>query len=135
MGLYYRIWVDCIFRAQQNPANKGNWKLGSLLIMTAAMTFNFMLIMTILERHVFKRTVYDLHFPFLPDSANSVLYFIILYYFPCLIANYFFIFRNKKYLKLVDRYPNYNGKLVIPYIIISFFLPVLLLLIGFIFFR
>jgi len=135
MGLYYRIWVDCILRARQNPANRDSWIEVSMLIMTLAMAFNFILLMTILETHVFKRTVYDLEVSFLPGPINSLLDFILLYFLPCLTINYLLIYRNKRYLKLIERYPFYNGKLVIPYFLISFMLPVVLLLVGIIFFR
>lgn len=135
LGLYYRIWVDFIIRAKKNPANNGNWQQGSMIFMTLAMSSNFILIMTILERHVLKRTVYTLNFSFLPERANSVLSYIFLFILPCWIMNYLLIFRNKRYLKLLERYPYKNGKLAISYFVISLMLPIILLLIGFMFFR
>ena len=135
MGLYYRIWVDFITRAKRNPANNGNWKQGSMLFMTLAMSSNFILVMTILEKFVFKRTVYSIEFSFLPSRANGVFNYLILYNLPCWVINYLLIFRNKRYLKLLEKYPYSNGKLAAPYIGISMMLPIVLLAIGFIFFR
>jgi hypothetical protein len=135
LGLYYRIWVDFIKRAKQPPASRQNWKTGSMLFMTLAMASNLILIMTILERHVLKKTIYTIDFSFLPERANSVLSYIFLFILPCFIINYFLIFRNKRYLKLLELYPYYNGKLAASYCVISFMLPIVLLLIGFIFFR
>jgi len=123
LGLYYRIWVDFITRAKRNPANNGNWQKGSMIFMTLAMSSNLILIMTILERHV------------LPERANSVLSYIFLFILPCLVINYQLTFRNKRYLKLLERYPYYNGKLAISYFVISMVLPIALLLFGSIFFR
>jgi|GEM_PF-536818 len=135
LGLYYRIWVDFITRAKRNPANNGNWQKGSMIFMTLAMSSNLILIMTILERHVLKRTIYSIEFSFLPERANSVLSYIFLFILPCLVINYQLTFRNKRYLKLLERYPYYNGKLAISYFVISMVLPIALLLFGSIFFR
>ena len=135
LGLYYRIWVDFIIRAKRNPANNGKWQQGSMIFMTLAMSSNFILIMTILERHVLKRTIYTIDFSFLPERANSVLSYIILFVLPCWVINYQLIFRNKRYLKLLERYPYYNGKLAASYFVISMMLPIVLLLIAIIFFR
>jgi hypothetical protein len=134
MGLYYKIWVDFIKRAKKSPGNHGNWQVGCMIFMTLAMASNFILIMTILERHVLKKTIYTLDFSFLPSRANSVLSYLILFILPCWVINYLFIFRNKRYLRLLERYPYYNGKLAISYLLISLWLPIVLLLIGFIFF-
>jgi len=103
--------------------------------MTLAMSSNLILIMTILERHVLKRTIYSIEFSFLPERANSVLSYIFLFILPCLVINYQLTFRNKRYLKLLERYPYYNGKLAISYFVISMVLPIALLLFGSIFFR
>jgi hypothetical protein len=135
LGLFYRIWVDFIQRARKQPANRQNWKVGSMIFMTLAMASNFILFMTILERHVLKRTIYTIDFSFLPERANSVLSYLILFISPCLVINYLLIFRNNRYLKLLERYPYYNGKLAASYFVISMMLPIVLLSIGFIFFR
>lgn len=135
MGLYYRIWVDFIRRARENPANMNNWKQVSMLIMTMAMTFNLMLLLTILERYVLKKNIYkNIDIAFLPHRVNSVLTYLLLFFLPCLLINYIFIFRNKRYMKLIDRYPYYSGKLAAVYCVISFIVPALLVLIGFLFF-
>jgi hypothetical protein len=128
MGLYYRIWVDCIERARRQPANKENWQIGSMIFMTLAMAFNFILIMTILEKHVLKNYFYKIDFSFLPVRINNVLSYIFLFILPCIIINYLLIFRNKRYEKLIKKYPYYNGKLFITYFLISLMLPIALLL-------
>ena len=135
ISFYYRIWVDFIKRAKKNPANSDNWQWGCMIFMTLAMASNFILIVTILETHVLKRTFYTIDFSFLPERANSILSYLILFILPCWVINYLLIFRNKRYLKLLERYPDYNGKLSISYLLISLWLPIILLSIGFIFFR
>ena len=43
MKLYYRIWVDCITRLRSIEANKVNWQIKGIVMMSTAMTFNFVL--------------------------------------------------------------------------------------------
>lgn len=130
MELYYRIWVDCIERARRQPANKENWQIGSMIFMTLPMAFNFILIMTILEKFVLKNYFYKIYFSFLPVRVNNVLSYIFLFILPCVFVNYLLIFRNKRYEKLLKKYPYYNGKLFITYFLISLMLPIGLLLGG-----
>ncbi len=128
MELYYRIWVDCIERARRQPANKQNWQIGSMVFMTLAMVFNFVLIMTILEKFVFKNYFYKIDFPFLPVRINNVLSYIFLFILPCVVVNYLLIFRNRRYEKLIKKYPYCNGKLFVIYFLVSLMLPIALLL-------
>lgn len=130
LGLYYRIWVDCIKRARQQPANRENWPVGTMISMTLAMSFNFILIMTLLEKFVFKKYFYKIDFEFLPVRVNNVLAHIFLFILPCLLINYLLIFMNKRYEKLLKRYPYYNGKLFIIYFLISMMFPIILLVGG-----
>jgi hypothetical protein len=130
LGLYYRIWVDCIKRARQQPANKENWPFGTMISMTLAMSFNFILIMTLLEKFVFKKYFYKIDFEFFPVRLNNALACIFLFILPCLLINYLLIFMNKRYERLLERYPYYNGKLFIIYFLISMMLPIILLIGG-----
>lgn len=130
LGLYYRIWVDCIKRARLQPANRENWPVGTMISMTLAMSFNFILIMTLLEKFVFKKYFYKIDFEFLPVRVNNVLAHIFLFILPCVIINYLLIFMNKRYEKLLKKYPYYNGKLFLVYFLISMMLPIILLLGG-----
>jgi hypothetical protein len=134
LGLYYRIWVDFITKVRLQPANKRNWKIKCTVLMTMAMTFNLVLVMIIIQKYVFDNYFYKLNMPFLPLYLKNVLSFLILFLLPCAVINYLLIFRNKRYEKLMKKYPYYNGKLFTGYFLISMFLPILLLWIGIIFF-
>ena len=135
LGVYYRIWVDCIIRARQQPANERNWKSGTMFSMTIAMAANFVLIMTILEKSVFKVYFYKIDFSFLPTRINNVLAYLFLFILPCILVNYLLIFRKNRYQKLLLKYPYYNGKLFLTYFLTSMLLPILLLWVGIIFFK
>lgn len=128
--LYYKIWTDCILRATSIRANRQNWKPMTMVFMTTCMTLNFMLLMTILQKHILHRYFYEINFDFLPRYLENVLSFVILFILPATILNYLLIFRDDRYEKLIKKYRYHNGKLFLTYFLISMFLPLALLLIG-----
>lgn len=130
MRLYYRIWVDCITRLRLIEANKDNWQITGIIIMSTAMTFNFVLLMVIIQKNLLDYYFYEINIPTLSGFQNYILTILILYFSPCVIINYLLIFYNKRYEKLLEKYPYSNGKLIVTYILISLFLPIVLLLIA-----
>ncbi|PVD50040.1 hypothetical protein DC498_22230 [Terrimonas sp.] len=124
--------MDFIHRVKLQPiANQGNWKLRCMISMSLAMAFNLILIMTVLEKFVFKEYFYKIEFSYLPVRVNNVLSYLILFILPCALMNYVLIFRNNRYEKLLNKYPYYyNGKLFISYFLISMFLPIILMWAG-----
>ena len=129
MNIYYKIWVDCLVRMRSQEINKDSWKRKSMIAMTIAMTYNGMFFMAILQRDILGFSFYWIDFPSLPDREDSLINIFILFVLPIFIINYLLIFRKKRYEKLIEKYPSYNGKLAIPYIVISIMLPTVLLLI------
>ena len=127
LGLYYKIWVDCIKRAREQPDSK-NWQTYTMIYMTMAMAFNFLFIMTILEKFVFKNYFYKIDLSFLPLRLSNALNYLLLFILPCFVINYMLIFRNKRYENLLKNYPYYQGKVFGIYIVISMMFPILLLL-------
>ena len=130
MNLYYRIWVDCITRLRSIEANKDNWQTIGIVSMSTAMTFNFVLLMVIIQKNILDYYFYEINIPILSGFQNYILTILILYFLPCVIINYLLIFRNKRYEKLLKKYPYSNGKFIVTYILISMLLPSILLLIG-----
>lgn len=135
LGLYYRIWVDCIKRGKSLPANKNNWRVASMLFMSMAMIFNLVLFMVVLQSGLLGYYFYKLEISFLSKYLSNVVSFIVLFVLPVVILNYLLIFRKERYKILIKKYPYYNGKLFITYLLISLLLPVVLLWVGIIFFR
>ena len=130
MKLYYRIWVDCITRLRSIEANKVNWQIKGIVMMSTAMTFNFVLLMVIFQKNILDYIFYEINIPVLSGFQNYILTILILYFLPCVIINYLLIFRNKRYEKLLKKYPYSNGKFIVAFILISLFLPIVLLLIA-----
>lgn len=133
MKLYYKIWVDCILRARSLPQNQGTWKLLTMSFMSMAMAIKFMVLVAILERYILKTNFYKLDLDIFPGNILDVFSsFFILYLLPMLIINYFLIFYNGRYEKLIQKYPYRNGKLFGVYFALSMLGPVLILCIAFI---
>jgi len=130
MNLYYSIWTDCIKRMLDIGVSKNDLKRRALFFMSLAMTFNFVLVMVIFQLNFFGYYFYEINLSFLSGFANYAVTMLVLYFLPCFIINYLFIFRNNRYEKLLDKYKYYNGKLCLAYYLISLFLPPFLILIG-----
>ena len=130
MKLYYRIWVDCITRLRSIEANNDNWQTKGIITMSTAMTFNFVLLMVIIQKNILDYYFYEINIPLLSGFLNYILTILILFFLPCVIINYLLIFRNKRYEKLLKKYPYSNGMFIVTYILISMFLPITLIFIG-----
>ena len=130
LALYYRIWVDVIMRAKSRPESRENWPVGTMIFMSISMTLNFLLIMTILQKHIIGSYFYHIDLNFLPKRLNNVINFIVLFILPCFFVNYFLIFYKHKYRELLKKYPYRNGKLFLTYFTISMFLTLALLIVG-----
>jgi O-antigen ligase len=128
--LYYKIWADLILRATSIPANKKNWKIPSMVFMTISMTFNLLLFMTILQKHILNNYFYKIHFDFLPERLENFASFTILFVFPPAILNYLFILRKNRYKKIIKKHQYHNGKFFLAYFLTSMLLPLILLLLG-----
>lgn len=98
-----------------------------------AMAIKFMVLVAILERYILKTNFYKLDLDIFPGNILDVFSsFFILYLLPMLIINYFLIFYNGRYEKLIQKYPYRNGKLFGVYFALSMLGPVLILCIAFI---
>jgi len=97
-----------------------------------AMAFNLALVMAILQRNIIRRSFYDIHFTvFSQEKLNQFLSFFVLYLLIPLLLNYILIFRGNRYERLIVKYKSYNGKLCAIYLIVSYFLPFVLLLMAY----
>ena len=119
-NLYYTVWVDCITRIRSFDSFW--WQFKSMSIMTFAMGVSMMVFMSILQNIV---GLYfynlDLKGIFIKPVASLISSFI-LFFLPFLLLNYFFIFHNKKYEKLILVYEYHNGKYAM-----TFFFSVMLI--------
>lgn len=127
MGLYYRIWVDCIIRMKSIETNRNDWKLKCLIAMSIPMTFNFVLLMVILQKNILDYYVYEINIPSLSGFENYIITMLVLYLLPIVVINYMLIFHRNRYEKILSKYKYNNGKLALTYILSSMFLPIVLI--------
>lgn len=130
LSLYYRIWVDLIKRAKTQPENREKWPIGAMIFMSLGMTSNFTLLMSILQKQLLGFYFYYIEFPSLPNFAATVISFMILFFLPCVLTNYFLIFYKQKFRSLLKKYPSKEGRLFLTYFFISMFSPVVLIILG-----
>lgn len=117
------------------PKNKDNWKSVSMTLMSFAMVTNLAFLMAILQRNIVGYSFYKLKLPFLPSDLNNIVSYFLLIILPVVAVNYLLIFRKNRYEKLLERYPYYNGRLFITYLLISLLTPIVLLWAGIIYYR
>lgn len=131
--LYYTIWVDGLLKLKSIPKNRKMWKFYGYAFISMAMALNIALLMAILQRNILKKTFYQINVDIFPGTKlDAFVSFSILYLALPLIMNYLLIFRNNKYEELFKEFKHYNGKLCVSYLMISYFLPFILLIIGYI---
>ena len=135
MKIYYEIWADGLIRLKSRPENKEFWKVYGMVFMTLSMSINFLVIITLIEKHVIGFDFYDIDTSVISnDKLSSLVSFLLQYALPCFLINYFLIFYKDRYLKIMKESKNGSGKLFLTYFISSLALPFVLLLIGFLFF-
>lgn len=132
MNLYFRIWVDAIVKIRKNPLRKEDWKWMVQIYMAIGMALNLMFLFAILQRNILHISFYDLEIKmFSSEILNNLISGFILFFLPALLINYFFIFKNDKYLVLIEKYKFENGKYFLTYFFTSLFVPLLILIIAF----
>jgi succinate dehydrogenase hydrophobic anchor subunit len=133
MSLYFKIWVDAILKIRRNPLRKEDWKWMVQIYTTITMALNLMFLLAILQRNIFNFSFYDIEINLFPVKIlNDLLSGFILFFLPPLLINYLLIFKNKKYLDLIEKYKSENGNYFFRYFFTSLFLPLVVLIIAFI---
>jgi uncharacterized protein YmfQ (DUF2313 family) len=77
MKLYYKIWVDLIVLANNNPLRKEDWKWMVQIYM--AMAINMAFIMSIFQRNILHYCFYNLDI-FNNELINNLFNFFVLFF-------------------------------------------------------
>lgn len=134
MKLYYKIWVDCILKAQSIPANRDNWKRFTFGFMTITMAINYACVMSVIQK-ITGVYFYRFEVDFFPGTnLDALASGFTLFVLPMLLLNYFLIFRNNRYEELLKKYKSHNGKLFFAYFFTSLAIPLLFLIISQVFY-
>lgn len=133
MSLYYKIWIGAIVKIKRNSIRREDWKWLVQVYMAIAMALNLMFLFGILQRNILHNTFYDLDINlFSSRILNNLIAGFILFFLPPLIINYILIFKNNKYLSLIEKYKSEKGNSFFLYFFTSLFAPLLILVIGFV---
>lgn len=130
LNWYYKIWVDGIIKLRSIPSNRGIWKFYSMIFISLAMAFNLGIVISLVERNILRHSFFNINL-FENQKANAFFSFFVVFMLTPLLVNYLLIFRKKRYELLITKYRSYNGKLCASYIVISYLLPFILLLVAF----
>lgn len=129
-NIYYYLWADAIQRFRHHNPDRTDWKFAVYSFITFIHALNFwviilwlkyfkLLILPIIEINIFLGTM-----------LNGLISFLVTFASPFIVANYFLIFNNNRYEKILKKYPlgktNYS-------IIYTFSVAILALISGFLY--
>jgi|ERR1035437_6225601 hypothetical protein len=126
---YYTVWTDVILQLQKNPLQKKSWKWYSLFVMSFCFGANYVPLLLLFPNNFNPFRLFSEFHIFNSDFLNILIHSMIIFLLPGYILNYFFVFYKKKYEKFTKEYKFHNGKLFMRYMLMSFMVPVLLLVI------
>lgn len=123
---YYTLWVDAVLFIRKKKKSKDIFY--PLVIMVSPLAFNVLCLSFLLDFLGIKVNILNVgnYFLSLLGIYNNFLgtcigCIVILY------PNYLLIFKGNKIEFLIEKYPNYNGKLFILYWLVSTFVPLLII--------
>lgn len=104
-NIYYMIWVDAIQSIRKHHPNKKNWKKEIFFFITTMHAFNLWIIFLWLKYFEINIPLIDLDL-FPGSMIDSVLNFAIEFALPFGLLNYFLVFHNNRYEKIIEKYKN-----------------------------
>ncbi|TAF96244.1 MAG: hypothetical protein EAZ47_02560 [Bacteroidetes bacterium] len=112
--------------------NNDDWRWKSMLFMNLAMSLNIIIALFWLGCFFPFFLQYDIKIDLFPGTKmNSLLKYLVLYGIPVQALNYCFIFYNRKFEKLLKKYPTYSGKYFLTYFLASLAVPFVVITIYF----
>ena len=118
-NIYYLIWVDAILSFKKhNPKNR-NWKWTVFFINTWMNALNFWVVFIIIKYcTAFSLPLFAFNL-FPGNLLDDFFNFTMTFAFPFVVLNYFLIFYNDRYEKLVEKYGKQNNKYALIYSMVS----------------
>lgn len=126
---YYLLWSDAIQYEIKKFGHVRNWKPNVLAGVCFIQMLNLLTIFFWIGGQIKINFFIPIGF-FSSETLNTLFSAIITLMLPVLLLNYFFIFRKKYYVIILENYPNRNGKIYIYYAIFSLVLFIVPIFIG-----
>lgn len=115
---YYLYWVDAIVSIKTKNPNRRDWKFSIFTYSTVCNALNLFTIDALLNLFGIRTFLVKIEIFPIP-MLNSFAGFVIQYASLFILLNYFLIFHNERYKKLIEKYPHRNGRFAMGYIFIS----------------
>lgn len=123
-SVYYTIWTDAIHAFRKKNPQREDWKCYLFFLITFCNALNLFVIFLWLK--FLKIINWNLTIDISPSTfINNAISFCFYFSFPFVLMNYLLVFRHNRYSKLIDKYPNRNGKFAMSYGILSVLLSYL----------
>jgi len=124
-NIYFLFWVDAIVSYKKRNPEVLNWKRNILFFNSLINGINLWIIFLWLK--YFKIIIItEFTIAIFPgETLNRFLHFSIVFIFPFILLNYFFIFYKDRYKKIIAKYPEPKKKYVFIYVISIIWLGVL----------
>lgn len=107
--LYEKIVASLIFSTKRSAYSNDIWPFTVILGMSAAISFNIASIWMIIDSYFFSDFFNFMNLKILnSESHNDFLNFIIYVFSPICLFNYMYIFYNKRYVLLEQKYRDIN---------------------------
>lgn len=108
-------WADSILSIRKHHPNKKNWKKSLFFVntminaLTLWIIFIWLKILDIINIPLLHIDIFS------GTGFDSFLAFALEFASPFLIINYFFVFFRNRYIKFLDKYKGYQGKIAYKY--------------------
>src|ERR1035437_3869263 len=109
-NIYYLFWVNAIVSYKKRNPEELNWKRNILLFNSLINGINLWIILLWLK--YFKIIIIpEFSITIFPgETLNRFLHFSIVFVFPFILLNYFFVFYKDRYKKIISKYPEPNKR-------------------------
>jgi hypothetical protein len=130
LSLYYKIWVDAMVYEKTKHGHLRNWKTYTLIPISVLQGINLLTVFFLLSAFNLKLDIF-IDFNLFPgEMLDGFLSGFITLFLPFILLNYFLIFYNKQYKKLINEYKYRNGKLYLTYFLVSIGICIIPLILG-----
>jgi 1-acyl-sn-glycerol-3-phosphate acyltransferase len=116
------LWADAIIKFRKSNPENSNWKLGVYLSITSINALNLWIVFLWLK-YFDIYIIPSLNIDIFPGTnLNNLVDFVIRFASPFILLNYFLIFYNNRYEKIISKYNQEEKKYAGNYCMIVLFL-------------
>ena len=121
LSLYYKIWADAIVFTRASKTEGKNWKIFTILPISALMGLNLVTLLLWIRAFSHRRFTVILPVSIFDVSLiNTAVSIIITFFLPFVVLNYLLILNNNQYRELMKTYKPAGGKHYFWYIALTF---------------